>query len=87
VLWGPSAPLVVVVPLCDFVLKVLTDCHPLVKLGLTRRKRARQGNKQVPDVLINLPFQGVDHLFRSFMTFVSKVPKFVNKVPEVLFAV
>ena len=75
------------VPLCDFVLKVLTDCHPLVKLGLTRRKRARQGNKQVPNVLINLPLKGVDYLFKGFVALVSKVSKFVNKVLEVLFAI
>jgi hypothetical protein len=56
VLCGPSAPLLVVVPLCDFVLEVLADCHLLIKLQLTRREGAGQGNKQVPNVLIDLPF-------------------------------
>ena len=76
-----------IVSLYDFVLEVLTDCHLLVELRLTRRKGARQGNKQVPNVLINLPLKGVDYLFRGFVALVSKVFKFINKVLEVLFAV
>jgi hypothetical protein len=72
---------------CDFVLEVLADCHPLVKLRLARCKGARQGNKQVSDVPVNLPFKSVDYLFRSLMAFVPKIPKFINKVPEVLFTI
>jgi hypothetical protein len=86
VLWGPSTPLLVMVLLYDFVLEVLADCYPLVKLRLARCKGARQGNKQVSNVPVNLPFKSVDHLFRSLMAFVPKIPKFIDKVPEVLFA-
>jgi hypothetical protein len=87
VLWDPSALLLIIVSLCDLVLKVLADCHPLVKLRLARCKGARQGNKHVSNVLVNLPFKSIDYLFRSLIAFVPKIPKFINKVPEVLFTI
>jgi hypothetical protein len=87
VLWDPSALLLVIVSLCDLVLEVLADCHPLVKLRLARCKGARQGDKQVSDVLVDFPFKSIDHLFRSLMAFVPKILKFINKVPEVLFTI
>jgi hypothetical protein len=87
VLCGPSALLLIVVLFCDFVLEVLADYYPLIKLQLTKCKGARQGNKQVPNVLVDLPFKSVNHLFRSLIAFVSKVSEFINKVPEVLSAI